>query len=55
MIAMTTMSTGQQRQGVTSPVAIELRSVRKHFGQVRAVRGIDLAVPQGHGAGVTGG
>src|SRR5258708_33512205 len=47
MVAMTTMSTRQQRQGVTSPVAIELRSVRKHFGQVRAVRGIDLAIAPG--------
>jgi len=47
MVAMTTMSTRQQRQGVTSPVAIELRSVHKHFGQVRAVRGIDLAIAPG--------
>src|SRR5258706_2451864 len=47
MVAMTTMSTRQQRQGVTSPVAIELRSVHKHVGQVRAVRGIDLAIGPG--------
>src|SRR5258706_10715419 len=47
MVAMTTMSTRQQRQGVTSPVALELRSVHKHFGQVRAVRGIDLAIAPG--------
>src|SRR5258706_198752 len=47
MVAMTTMTTRQQRQRGTSPVAIELRSVHKHFGQVRAVRGIDLAIAPG--------
>ncbi len=47
MVAMTTVSTERQRHGVTSPVAIELRSVHKHFGQVRAVRGIDLAIAPG--------
>jgi ABC-2 type transport system ATP-binding protein len=47
MYAMTTMSAGQQRHGVTSQAAIELRSVHKHFDRVRAVRGIDLAIEPG--------
>src|SRR5215510_13417152 len=47
MVAMTTMSTGQQQPGVTGPSAIELRGVHKHFGKVKAVQGIDLAIAPG--------
>jgi len=47
MVAMTTMSTGQQQPGVTGPSAIELRGVHKHFGRVRAVRGVDLSIAPG--------
>jgi ABC-2 type transport system ATP-binding protein len=44
---MTAMSTGSQRQEVGGPAAIDLRGVRKHFGRVRAVRGIDLSIASG--------
>jgi ABC-2 type transport system ATP-binding protein len=47
MVAMTTTSTGQERPGVTGPAAIELRGVHKHFGKVRAVRGVDLTIAPG--------
>jgi ABC-2 type transport system ATP-binding protein len=47
MEAMTTTSTGQQRQEVSGQTAIDLRGVHKHFGKVRAVRGIDLAIAPG--------
>jgi len=47
MYAMTTMSTGQQRQEVSGQTAVDLRGVHKHFGKVRAVRGIDLAIAPG--------
>ena len=39
-MAMTTTSTGEQRPGLTGRAAIELRGVHKHFGKVRAVRGV---------------
>jgi ABC-type branched-subunit amino acid transport system ATPase component len=32
---------------VTGPAAIELRGVHKHFGKVRAVRGVDLTIAPG--------
>src|SRR5262249_17302511 len=44
---MTTTSTGKQRQEVSGQTAIDLRGVHKHFGKVRAVRGIDLAIASG--------
>jgi ABC-2 type transport system ATP-binding protein len=44
---MTAMSTGRQRQEVGEPAAIDLRGVHKHFGRVRAVRGIDLSIASG--------
>jgi ABC-2 type transport system ATP-binding protein len=44
---MTTTSTGEQRQEVSGQTAIDLRGVHKHFGKVRAVRGIDLAIASG--------
>ncbi len=47
MVAMTIMSTGDQRHGVTSPAAIELGGAHQHFGRVRAVRGIDLGIAPG--------
>src|SRR5258708_25720031 len=33
--------------GVRPMMAIEVESLRKSFGKVQALRGIDLAVPQG--------
>jgi ABC-2 type transport system ATP-binding protein len=47
MTAMTTMSTGLQRPETSGPAAIELRGVHKHFGKVRAVRGVDLTIASG--------
>jgi ABC-2 type transport system ATP-binding protein len=47
MAAMTTTSTGQQRPETSGPAAIELRGVQKHFGRVRAVRGVDLTIAPG--------
>ena len=47
MYAMTATSTAQQRQEVSRQTAIDLRGVHKHFGKVRAVRGIDLAIAPG--------
>ena len=44
---MTTTSTRKQRQEVSGQTAIDLRGVHKHFGKVRAVRGIDLAIASG--------
>jgi ABC-2 type transport system ATP-binding protein len=44
---MTTTSTGQPPQRVSARAAIELRGVHKHFGKVRAVRGIDLSIAPG--------
>jgi ABC-2 type transport system ATP-binding protein len=35
------------RDAVPSPLAINVRGLAKHFGEVRAVDGIDLDVPQG--------
>jgi ABC-2 type transport system ATP-binding protein len=43
----TTKSSGQRPQRVTGPPAIDLRGVHKHFGRVRAVQGIDLAIDPG--------
>ncbi|MGN6796042.1 MAG: ATP-binding cassette domain-containing protein, partial [Streptosporangiaceae bacterium] len=44
---MTTMSTGQQRPGRPGSAAIDLSGVQKHFGKVRAVRGVDLTISPG--------
>src|SRR5215510_1291894 len=44
---MTTTSTGKQRQEVSRQTAIDLRGVHKHFGRVKAVQGIDLAIAPG--------
>jgi len=42
-----TTSTGEQQDRVTGPAAIELRAVHKHFGKVRAVKGINLTIAPG--------
>jgi ABC-2 type transport system ATP-binding protein len=42
-----TTSTGQRLQRVSARAAIELRGVHKHFGKLRAVRGIDLSIAPG--------
>jgi ABC-2 type transport system ATP-binding protein len=44
---VTATSREQQRHGSTAPTAIDLRGVHKHFGRVRAVRGIDLTIAPG--------
>src|SRR5215471_14494542 len=44
---MTTTSTSELRQEVSGQTAIELRGVHKHFGKVRAIRGIDLSIAPG--------
>src|SRR5215469_20445 len=44
---MTTTSTSELRQEVSGQTAIDLRGVHKHFGKVKAVRGIDLAIAPG--------
>src|SRR5215469_10274309 len=44
---MTTTSTSELRQEVSGQTAIDLRGVHKHFGKVKAVRGIDLAIDSG--------
>ncbi len=44
---MTTTEEGERRPGVTGHAAIELRCVHKHFGKVRAVRGVDLTIAPG--------
>ena len=44
---MTATSRERQSDAVTGPPAIDLRGVHKHFGRVRAVRGVDLAIDSG--------
>src|SRR5215469_17172138 len=44
---MTATSRERQRDAVPGPPAIDLRGVHKHFGRVRAVRGVDLAIDSG--------
>jgi len=47
MTPVTATSREQQRHDSTAPPAIYLRGVHKHFGRVRAVRGIDLTIAPG--------
>src|SRR5215469_11242230 len=44
---MTTTSTSELRQEVSGQTAIDLRGVHKHFGKVRAVKGISLTIAPG--------
>lgn len=39
---------------MTSPNAIEIHALAKHYGKVEALRGLDLRVPQGSLAGLVG-
>src|ERR1700735_1042367 len=51
-------STGSTGHGLTvgapAPPAVELRGVRKHFGHIEAVKGVDVSVASGEIVAILG-